>query len=154
MTGEWRFVSISVNEAQRSARTTCCWDPSLPTAGSDGYAKYRQQPASGRCMVSSTGVGDWVSVIPMAAPVAIMMMDSVGTFSLASIRDLHGHPRRSSAAMLATIAAVVFTHNLAIGVLLGALLSGLFFAFKVGQIFRVTSTLSPDGPERSYVVEG
>ena len=56
--------------------------------------------------------------------------------------------------MLATIAAVVFTHNLAIGVPLGALLSGLFFAFKVGQIFRVTSTLSPDGPERSYVVEG
>ena len=56
--------------------------------------------------------------------------------------------------MLATVAAVVLTHNLAIGVLLGVLLSGLFFASKVAQLFRVTSTLSPDGRERSYVVEG
>jgi SulP family sulfate permease len=90
----------------------------------------------------------------MAALVAIMIMVSVGTFSWASIRNLRDHPRRSSTVMLATVAAVVFTHNLAIGVLLGVLLSGLFFASKVAQIFRVTSTLSPDGRERSYVVEG
>jgi len=34
------------------------------------------------------------------------------------------------------------------------LLSGLFFAWKIAQIFRVTSTLSEDGRERVYVVEG
>src|SRR5690606_36114749 len=56
--------------------------------------------------------------------------------------------------MLATVAAVVLTHNLAIGVLLGVLLSGLFFASKVAQIFRVTSTLSPAGRGRSCVGDG
>jgi SulP family sulfate permease len=56
--------------------------------------------------------------------------------------------------MLATVICVVITHNLAIGVLVGVLLSGIFFAWKIAQIFRVTSTLSEDGRARSYVVEG
>jgi SulP family sulfate permease len=49
---------------------------------------------------------------------------------------------------------VVFTHNLAIGVLAGVLLSGIFFAWKIAQLFRVTSSLSADGRTRTYVVEG
>jgi SulP family sulfate permease len=39
-------------------------------------------------------------------------------------------------------------------VLIGVLLSGIFFAGKIAQIFRVTSTLSDDGRARTYVVEG
>ncbi|MGB3898033.1 MAG: SulP family inorganic anion transporter [Mesorhizobium sp.] len=100
------------------------------------------------------GLGEWVSAIPMAALVAIMIMVSIGTFSWGSIKNLRDHPRRSSVVMVATVIAVVATHNLAIGVLIGVLLSGLFFASKVAQIFRVTSTVSEDGRERSYVVEG
>jgi SulP family sulfate permease len=99
-------------------------------------------------------LGDWVAVIPMAALVAIMIMVSIGTFSWDSIRNLRSHPRRSSTVMLATVVTVVWTHNLAIGVLVGVMLSGIFFAWKVAQIFRVTSTLSPDGLQRIYVVEG
>jgi SulP family sulfate permease len=99
-------------------------------------------------------LGDWVKQIPMAALVAIMIMVSIGTFSWSSIRNLRHHPRSSSAVMLATVVTVVFTHNLAIGVLAGVLLSGLFFAWKIAQIFRVTSTLSEDGRERTYTVEG
>jgi len=52
------------------------------------------------------------------------------------------------------VVCVVFTHNLAIGVLVDVLLSGIFFAGKIAQIFRVTSRLSDDGRERTYVVEG
>jgi SulP family sulfate permease len=52
------------------------------------------------------------------------------------------------------VVCVVLTHNLAIGVLAGVLLSGIFFAWKIAQIFRVTSTLSDDGTARRYVVEG
>ncbi len=99
-------------------------------------------------------LGDWVSLIPMAALVAIMIMVSIGTFSWASIGNLRHHPRHSSTVMIATVIAVVATHNLAIGVLIGVLLSGLFFASKVAQILRLTSTLSPDGLHRTYVVEG
>ncbi len=99
-------------------------------------------------------LGEWVEKIPMAALVAIMIMVSIGTFSWRSIKNLKGHPHSSSAVMLATVFCVVITHNLAVGVLVGVLLSGIFFAGKIAQIFRVTSTLSADGTARTYVVEG
>jgi sulfate permease, SulP family len=105
-------------------------------------------------LIFCVGLGDWVKQIPMAALVAIMIMVSIGTFSWASIRDLKVHPRSSSVVMLATVAAVVATHNLAIGVLLGVLLSGIFFAGKIAQIFRLTSALSEDGLSRTYFVQG
>jgi len=67
---------------------------------------------------------------------------------------LRSHPASSSIVMLATVAFVVVTHNLAIGVLVGVLLSGLFFAGKIAQLFSVRSELSADGRERTYRVEG
>lgn len=90
----------------------------------------------------------------MAALVAIMVMVSIGTFSWSSISNLRTHPLSSSVVMIATVVTVVYTHNLAIGVLVGVLLSGIFFAAKIAQLFRVTSTLSEDGRHRTYVVEG
>lgn len=99
-------------------------------------------------------LGDWVRQIPMPALVAIMIMVSIGTFSWSSIKDLRRHPRSSSIVMLATVVAVVATHNLAIGVLIGVLLSGIFFAAKIAQLLRVTSTLSEDGTARTYRIEG
>ncbi|MEE4237838.1 MAG: SulP family inorganic anion transporter [Anderseniella sp.] len=99
-------------------------------------------------------LGDLVSRIPMAALVAIMIMVSIGTFSWSSLKNLKTHPRSSSIVMAATVIAVVYTHNLAIGVLAGVLLSGIFFAAKIAQLFRVTSTISRDGRVRTYRVEG
>ncbi|QCO56721.1 SulP family inorganic anion transporter (plasmid) [Pseudorhodobacter turbinis] len=99
-------------------------------------------------------LGDLVRQIPMPALVAIMIMVSIGTFSWSSIKNLKLHPRSSSIVMLATVGSVVYTHNLAIGVAVGVLLSGIFFAGKIAQLFRVTSTLSADGAERVYHIEG
>jgi SulP family sulfate permease len=99
-------------------------------------------------------LGDWVKQIPMAALVAIMIMVSIGTFSWSSIKALRTHPRSSSIVMIATVVSVVVTHNLAVGVLVGVLLSGIFFTWKIAQIFRVTSSISDDGKARTYVVEG
>ncbi|MBN9376247.1 MAG: SulP family inorganic anion transporter, partial [Cellulomonas sp.] len=99
-------------------------------------------------------LGQWVKQIPMAALVAIMIMVSIGTFSWRSIANLRTHPRSSSVVMLSTVIVVVASHNLAMGVLVGVLLSGIFFAWKIAQIFRVTSTLSEDGTARTYVVVG
>jgi SulP family sulfate permease len=56
--------------------------------------------------------------------------------------------------MLATVAVVVYTHNLAAGVMVGVLLSGIFFAWKVGQIVRIYSEAADDGLERTYFVAG
>ncbi|WP_454285809.1 SulP family inorganic anion transporter [Rhizobium arsenicireducens] len=99
-------------------------------------------------------LGDLVSQIPMAALVAIMIMVSIGTFSWSSVKNLKDHPRSSSIVMIATVFGVVYTHNLAIGVLIGVLLSAVFFAWKISQIFRITSALSADGSHRTYTVEG
>lgn len=99
-------------------------------------------------------LGDLVRQIPMAALVAIMIMVSIGTFSWSSIQNLRTHPRSSSIVMIATVIGVVYTHNLAIGVLIGVLLSAVFFSWKISQIFRITSALSPDGSHRTYTVEG
>jgi SulP family sulfate permease len=105
-------------------------------------------------LILVVGLGDLVRIIPMPALVAIMIMVSIGTFSWSSIANLRSHPRSSSVVMLATVATVVYTHNLAIGVLVGVLLSGIFFAAKIAQLFRVTSEISPDGRIRTYRVEG
>ncbi|MEL6265532.1 MAG: SulP family inorganic anion transporter, partial [Pseudomonadota bacterium] len=99
-------------------------------------------------------LGDMVGLIPMAALVAIMIMVSIGTFSWQSLRNLRDHPKSSNIVMVATVIGVVATHNLAIGVLIGVLLSGIFFAGKIAQIFRVRSELSADGRQRTYVIEG
>lgn len=96
----------------------------------------------------------WVGMIPMAALVAVMFMVAIGTFSWGSVKDLKTNPKSSSVVMIATVVVVVFTHNLAYGVLVGVLLSALFFANKVGRILYIGSTLSKDGHERSYQVVG
>jgi sulfate permease, SulP family len=53
------------------------------------------------------------------------------------------HPKESSVVMLATVAVTVATHDLAIGVLVGVLLSGIFFARKVARIFASTRASRP-----------
>jgi SulP family sulfate permease len=98
--------------------------------------------------------GDWVSRIPMAALVAVMIMVSIGTFNWDSIRNLKSHPKSSSVVMLATVAVTVATHDLAQGVLTGVLLSGFFFAHKVGRILRIESASCDEGKARRYTIFG
>ena len=98
--------------------------------------------------------GPWVRQIPMAALVAVMIMVSIGTFSWASIRDLRSYPKSSNVVMIATVLVTVFTHDLAKGVLTGVLLSGVFFARKVGQVLHITSRSADDGGTREYTVTG
>jgi SulP family sulfate permease len=99
-------------------------------------------------------LSDWVRLIPMAALVAVMIFVSVSTFRWGSLRALVTNPRQSSFVMLATVAVVVATHNLAQGVLVGVLLSGLFFAHKVTRAFAVSSMLDAAGTTRTYGVTG
>lgn len=98
--------------------------------------------------------GPWVKQIPMAALVAVMVMVSIGTFSWDSIRKLREYPPSSSVVMLATVVVTVFTHDLAKGVLVGVLLSALFFANKIGRILRVDRSTDIEGRVRTYTVVG
>jgi sulfate permease, SulP family len=99
-------------------------------------------------------LGEWVAQIPMAALVAVMIMVSIGTFDWSSIRNLREHPPTSSIVMVATVVVVVATHDLAKGVLVGVLLSGIFFAHKVGRVLRIESRTDDYGRLRIYQVTG
>ena len=99
-------------------------------------------------------VGDWVARIPMAALVAVMIMVSIGTFSWQSIRKMKEQPGSYTVVLVSTVLVVVTTHDLAKGVLVGVLLSGFFFAHKVGKILSVSSKSEDEGRVRSYRVVG
>jgi len=99
-------------------------------------------------------LGDWLSQIPMAALVAVMIMVAIGTFSWDSLRNLKKHPLSTNIVMVATVIVVVATHNLAYGVLAGVLLAAMFFANKVGHYMEVGSSLDETGEHRTYRVTG
>ena len=82
--------------------------------------------------------------IPMAALVAVMIVVSVGTFDWESLRTLPwSFPKAKRMVMLATVAVTVLTHDLSLGVLVGVVLSALFFARKISQALRGECTATP-----------
>ena len=97
---------------------------------------------------------EWISLIPMAALVAVMIMVSIGTFSWGSLRDLKVHPLSSNVVMVMTVFVVVWTHNLALGVFVGVLLASLFFANKISHFMYIESELDEAHDVRTYHVIG
>lgn len=97
-------------------------------------------------------ISDWLKMIPMAALVAVMIMVSISTFEWSSLRTFKDNPKSSNIVMVATVVIVVATHNLALGVLTGVLLSALFLANKLENDIRVKSTL--EGTCRLYNLHG
>ncbi|WP_260471797.1 SulP family inorganic anion transporter [Bacillus salinus] len=79
-------------------------------------------------------LGDLVSRIPMAALVGVMIMVSVGTFDWYSLRTLQIMPVTDTIVMLVIVLTVIMTHNLAIGVFVGVILSAVFFVSKISKV--------------------
>ena len=96
----------------------------------------------------------WVAQIPMAALVAVMIMVSVGTFDWGSVLKLRSTPFQSSIVMVATTATVVITHDLSKGVVLGVVLSAIFFMRKVGKTIVVEEVEIPEEGRLKYRVSG
>ncbi|GER22254.1 sodium-independent anion transporter [Zafaria cholistanensis] len=109
-------------------------------------------------LILVVALGGIVSVIPMAALVAVMIFVSVATFDWHSVRPstLRMMPKSETAVMLATVTATVATHNLAIGVGVGVLTATVMFARRVAHFVTVERTVTAiDGRETAtYVVNG
>ena len=86
----------------------------------------------------------WVSQVPVIALVAIMVMVSISTFDWKSLGNLVRYPHLSSSVMLVTVVITIATHNLAMGVIAGVLLSGVFFTFKVANMLKVQGHVHQD----------
>jgi SulP family sulfate permease len=95
-----------------------------------------------------------LAIVPVAGLTAVMIMVSINTFSWKSLAGLRTVPWQSSVVMVATVVTVVVTSDLSKGVIVGVLLSGIFFAGKVSRLVQVTSRLSGDGRMREYFVKG
>ena len=103
-------------------------------------------------------LGDLVAIIPMAALVAVMIMVSVGTFDWHSIAPstLRRMPKSETAVMVITVAVVVATHNLAIGVIVGVLVAAIMFVRRVAHLVNVQRELTSENGVAiaRYTVEG
>ncbi|MCJ8512193.1 SulP family inorganic anion transporter [Acinetobacter lwoffii] len=96
---------------------------------------------------------DWLAYIPMAALVAIMIMVAFTTFQWGAIKQFGKHPLEFNIVMIAVIIVVLATHNLALGVFVGVLLSALFLINKLEKSVHVETYLK-DEYSRCYVISG
>ncbi|TDT42237.1 SulP family sulfate permease [Streptomyces sp. BK208] len=107
-------------------------------------------------MVLCIVFGPVVSDIPMAALVAVMVMVSFTTFDWHSVapRTLRRMPAGEILVMVVTVAVVVATGNLAVGVVVGSVTAMVIFARRVARLADVTSVTDPDGGQVVYSVTG
>ncbi|WP_329468481.1 SulP family inorganic anion transporter [Streptomyces sp. NBC_01431] len=107
-------------------------------------------------MVLCVVFGPVVSDIPMAALVAVMILVSVGTFDWHSIapKTLKRMPAGEITVMVITVAVVVATSNLAIGVVVGSITAMVIFGKRVAHLVNVTAVTDPDGGQVVYSVTG
>lgn len=70
-------------------------------------------------------------------------MVSIGTFDWASLKSLHKVPVTDTIVMVGTVITALMTHDLSKGVLVGIILSAIFFASRISKV-KVTS-LASDG---------
>ena len=109
-------------------------------------------------LILTVVLGELVGTIPMAVLVAIMVMVSVGTFDWHSIKPstLKRMPKSETAIMVITVAVVVATSNLAIGVVVGVFAASVMFVRRVANLIEVRREVEAEGDQQVayYTVQG
>ncbi len=106
--------------------------------------------AGGFLLLLVVALRDVVGMIPMAVLVAFVTFD----WHSISLKTLKKMPTSETITMIATVAATVATHNLAIGVGVGVMVAMIVFARKASNLVEVTSVTDPDGRTEVYAVTG
>jgi SulP family sulfate permease len=94
---------------------------------------------------------DLVASIPIAALVGVMFYICSQIFDWGYLRNIRNIPNSEVMVMVTTVAIVLYTHNLAVGVLIGVLLSVLVYAYRSAKL-EVTNDWN--GEEKVYHVKG
>jgi len=97
-------------------------------------------------------LGDVVAQIPMAALVGVMIMVAVGTFEWHSLKTILKIPKSDALIMIITIAIVVYTHDLAKGVLTGVVIAALVMVYRM-SVLSLSGIVRDDGV-KVYSVKG
>ncbi len=78
--------------------------------------------------------GDLVVQIPMPILAGIMVVVTISTFDWKTFKYMKKAPRTDVFVMLITVAIILATDNLAIGVIAGVFFSAIFFATKISKV--------------------
>lgn len=127
---------------------------SIINVKSGGRGRLSTMVAGTFLLVLVVFLSDILSIVPMAALVAVMIMVSIGTFDWGSIKSLKTNPTSASTVMVATVIVVVWTHNLAFGVFTGILIGSLFMAQRLSQFMYVESDYNEQADTRTYTIIG
>jgi SulP family sulfate permease len=95
---------------------------------------------------------DVLNSIPIAALVGVMMMVCIEIFDWSYFRNLRSKPLAHTLIMLATVTIVLITHDLAVGVIAGVLLSVLVYAYRSATQLQIQE--ERNGDEKVYRVRG
>nr|WP_235477919.1 MULTISPECIES: SulP family inorganic anion transporter [unclassified Frigoribacterium] len=92
-----------------------------------------------------TGLSAVMSAIPMVALAAVMMIVAITTVDWHSLKPstLRRMPVPETLVMVVTVAVVVATNNLALGVAVGVLLAMVLFARRVAHVITVERHVTP-----------
>lgn len=93
-----------------------------------------------------------VKLVPVASLVGVMFMVSINTFEWSSLRALRRMPRLDAFTMILTVVIVVATSDLAIGVIVGVIISALGFGWRISRL-HVQETIDTSG-SKTYAVSG
>lgn len=90
---------------------------------------------AGASMLTSVIVlNKFVAQIPVVALGSVMVVVSFSTFNWGAIKRIRKVPITDTIVMISTVIVVLLTHNLAYGVIVGIILSALFFASKISEV--------------------
>ena len=105
-------------------------------------------------LILIVALGTYVKMMPMGALVAVMIMVSISTFDWGSLPKLKGQPRGEAIVMLTTVGTTVLTHDLSRGVLVGVVLSALFFLRRISKMMDIDSDWNPENRTITHAVHG
>jgi SulP family sulfate permease len=86
-----------------------------------------------------------IEEIPLAALTGVMFMVVVGTFEWSSFRILRKIPKMDAFVIVLVSAVTVITHNLALAVISGVIVSAITFAWKSAHHIHRKSEIREDG---------
>ncbi len=95
---------------------------------------------------------DLIEQIPMAALIGVMFMVVIGTFEWSSFRIMGKIPR-TDAFVLVLVSAVTVISDLAIAVVVGVIVSALFFAWEHARHINVNTYIDENG-SKVYELNG
>lgn len=86
-----------------------------------------------------------IEQVPMAALVGVMIMVAIGTFEWATLKIFNKMPKSDVFLVIIVAGITVVLHNLALAVLIGVIISALFFAWESAKRIRARKFVDDKG---------